>query len=153
MNDGRFRSDVPRVAGKTVWEANEIVIDWFEREWPFARLQEKWNTQLSTLLASQKPIIFRATAQWFIFMDKVGVEGKVLRDVAMNAVDDTEFFPCLGPCAFGIDDFQVAQTGVCHANAIGVCRWPSLPTKKLANCILRVLSLWKSLPSALSKKA
>ena len=95
MNDGRFRSDVPRVAGKTVWEANEIVIDWLKENGRLLAFK-KMEHSYPHCWRHKTPIIFRATAQWFITMDKVGVEGKVLRDVAMNAVDDTEFFPAWG---------------------------------------------------------
>ena len=95
MNDGRFRSDVPRVAGKTVWEANEVVIEWLKennRLLAFKKMEHSYPH----CWRHKTPIIFRATAQWFISMDKAGAEGKVLRDVAMNAVDDTEFFPAWG---------------------------------------------------------
>ena len=95
MNDGRFRSDAPRVAGKTVWEANEIVIDWLKEDGRLLAFK-KMEHSYPHCWRHKTPIIFRATAQWFITMDKVGVEGKILRDVAMNAVDDTEFFPAWG---------------------------------------------------------
>ena len=95
MNDGRFRSDVPRVASKTVWEANEIVIAWLQENGRLLAFK-KMEHSYPHCWRHKTPIIFRATAQWFITMDKVGVEGKVLRDVAMNAVDDTEFFPAWG---------------------------------------------------------
>jgi isoleucyl-tRNA synthetase len=42
------------------------------------------------------PIIFRATAQWFIGMDKQGKDGVALRERAKSAVDATEFFPAWG---------------------------------------------------------
>ena len=95
MNDGRFRSDVPRVASKTVWEANEIVIAWLQENGSLLAFK-KMEHSYPHCWRHKTPIIFRATAQWFITMDKVGVEGKILRDVAMNAVDDTEFFPAWG---------------------------------------------------------
>ena len=95
MNDGRFRSDVPRVASKTVWEANEIVIAWLQENGRLLAFK-KMEHSYPHCWRHKTPIIFRATAQWFITMDKVGVEGKILRDVAMNAVDDTEFFPAWG---------------------------------------------------------
>lgn len=95
MNDGRFRSDVPRVASKTVWEANEIVIAWLQENGRLLAFK-KMEHSYPHCWRHKTPIIFRATAQWFITMDKVGVEGKILRDVAMNAVDATEFFPAWG---------------------------------------------------------
>ena len=43
---------------------------------------------------SHKPIIFRATKQWFIVMDEpFSKEGKTLREVALEEIDKTRFFP------------------------------------------------------------
>ena len=62
---GRFVNSVPRVAGKTVWEANPIILEWLEEK--------------GRLLASSK-------------IEK----GNTLRNDALQAVDDTEFFPAWG---------------------------------------------------------
>ncbi|MCI4078370.1 class I tRNA ligase family protein, partial [Klebsiella pneumoniae] len=69
----------------------------------------QWLEEIGNLLASSKiehsyahcwrhktPLIYRATGQWFIGMDKAGADGKTLRDKAIKAVDDTEFFPSWG---------------------------------------------------------
>ncbi|MGJ8529527.1 isoleucine--tRNA ligase [Maritalea sp.] len=46
---------------------------------------------------SKKPIIFRNTPQWFVYMDRdIGDEGDTLRSRALNAVDKTRFVPELG---------------------------------------------------------
>ncbi len=45
---------------------------------------------------SKAPVIRRATPQWFIAMDKPVHAGKTLRELAMKAIDDTEFFPATG---------------------------------------------------------
>jgi isoleucyl-tRNA synthetase len=45
---------------------------------------------------SKAPVIRRATPQWFIAMDKEGPNGKSLRENALNAIDETEFFPETG---------------------------------------------------------
>ncbi|MDK2125073.1 isoleucine--tRNA ligase [Parachitinimonas caeni] len=94
-NDGRFLPSVPMLAGKTVWQANPVVLE---------TLQTKelllCNTQLRHSYPHcwrhKSPIIFRATAQWFISMDKPGNAGNSLRHVAKQAVDATEFFPQWG---------------------------------------------------------
>lgn len=93
--EGRFRDDVPRLAGLTVWEANPLVIEWLAEN---QRLLS--NTKIEHSYAHcwrhKTPLIYRATGQWFIGMDKAGGEGKTLRDTALNAVDATEFFPAWG---------------------------------------------------------
>jgi isoleucyl-tRNA synthetase len=45
---------------------------------------------------SKAPVIRRATPQWFIAMDKPVHDGKTLRELAMKAISDTEFFPPTG---------------------------------------------------------
>ncbi|MEQ3649611.1 isoleucine--tRNA ligase [Hyphomonas sp.] len=45
---------------------------------------------------SKAPVIRRATPQWFISMDKPGPNGKSLRENALKAIEDTEFFPAAG---------------------------------------------------------
>jgi len=46
---------------------------------------------------SKKPIIFRNTPQWFVYMDKDGVcEKGTLRATALNAIDQTRFVPEAG---------------------------------------------------------
>ncbi|CUS57589.1 MAG: isoleucine--tRNA ligase [Hyphomonas sp.] len=45
---------------------------------------------------SKAPVIRRATPQWFISMDKPGPNGKSLRENALKAIEDTEFFPAVG---------------------------------------------------------
>jgi isoleucyl-tRNA synthetase len=45
---------------------------------------------------SKAPVIFRATPQWFVAMDREFRDGKSLRDLALGAIDSTAFFPAMG---------------------------------------------------------
>ena len=47
---------------------------------------------------SKKPVIFRNTPQWFVYMDKDidGARGDNLRARALNAIDATKFYPAAG---------------------------------------------------------
>ncbi|WP_075995689.1 isoleucine--tRNA ligase [Salaquimonas pukyongi] len=45
---------------------------------------------------SKKPVIFRNTPQWFVYMDKDLGDGSTLRSRALNAIDDTRFVPSAG---------------------------------------------------------
>lgn len=92
---GRYRQDTPRVAGLTVWEANPVVINWLE-EVQHLIAHAKIEHSYAHCWRHKTPLIYRATPQWFIGMDKVGNDGKTLRQLAMNAVDETEFFPTWG---------------------------------------------------------
>ncbi|WP_137132403.1 isoleucine--tRNA ligase [Rhizobium sp. FY34] len=45
---------------------------------------------------SKKPIIFRNTPQWFVYMDKTLSDGTTLRSRALSAIDQTRFVPAGG---------------------------------------------------------
>lgn len=95
LSDGTFRKDEPLVAGLSVWDANKTIVEHLKNSGSlkaFAKLDHSYPC----CWRHKTPIIFRATAQWFIAMDKVGKNGKTLRDIAMSEVDKTEFFPAWG---------------------------------------------------------
>jgi len=45
---------------------------------------------------SKKPVIFRNTPQWFVYMDKDFGDGSTLRSRALKAIDETRFVPAAG---------------------------------------------------------
>ncbi|MFP5076012.1 isoleucine--tRNA ligase [Rhizobium sp. YIM 134829] len=45
---------------------------------------------------SKKPVIFRNTPQWFVYMDKALGDGTTLRSRALSAIDETRFVPAGG---------------------------------------------------------
>ena len=98
VNDaGRFRDWAEIVAGKSVWEANPVVIDTLsenQRLLKADRLQHSYPH----CWRHKTPIIFRATRQWFIGMESNHASGggSMLREVALRAVADTHFFPGWG---------------------------------------------------------
>lgn len=93
--EGKYIAEVPRVAGMTVWEANPVILEWLTEN---NRLlcSSKLEHSYAHCWRHKTPLIYRATGQWFIGMDKAGSDGKTLRNKAMKAVDDTEFFPAWG---------------------------------------------------------
>ena len=74
-------------------DANQSVITaLIERNNLFARGRLKHEYPHSW--RSKKPIIFRNTPQWFVYMDKDGVcEEGTLRKTALKAIDETRFVP------------------------------------------------------------
>ncbi|MEO1965728.1 isoleucine--tRNA ligase [Hyphomonas sp.] len=104
--DGCYTPDVPRFGGMDIirtsgkkrgepGKANNEVI---------AALAESGNLLARGMTTirdahswrSKAPVIRRATPQWFISMDKPGPNGKTLRENALKAIDETEFFPAVG---------------------------------------------------------
>ena len=110
-DDGRFLANTPALsvgplAGKTVWEANPLVLQELEALGRLLKL-EKISHSYPHCWRHKTPIIFRATTQWFIGMDhRAANHGGMdhqpdessasLRWVAERAVDETEFFPAWG---------------------------------------------------------
>ncbi|MCE1183690.1 MAG: isoleucine--tRNA ligase [Rhodocyclales bacterium] len=100
-NDGKFISTVPalstgELAGKTVWEANPLVLAELESCGRLLK-QEKIRHSYPHCWRHKTPIIFRATTQWFIGMENRKAESEPsLRWIAERAVDETQFFPAWG---------------------------------------------------------
>jgi len=89
-DDGKFYADTPIVGGLSVWDGNKKVLETLTENGHLlaqARLQHSYPH----CWRHKTPIIFRATRQWFIGMDRQG-----LREKAMHAVENTEFFPAWG---------------------------------------------------------
>jgi isoleucyl-tRNA synthetase len=94
-DDGRYKSTTELFAGLSVWEANPKVIETLEQHGTLIH-QARLLHSYPHCWRHKTPIIFRATAQWFIGMDKQGKDGVALRERAKSAVDATEFFPAWG---------------------------------------------------------
>lgn len=93
---GCYISEVPRLAGMHVFnEGNAAVIDWLNEN-NVLLANKKIEHSYAHCWRHKTPLIYRATAQWFIGMDKAGISGNTLRNNALKAVDDTEFFPAWG---------------------------------------------------------
>jgi len=75
--------------------ANQAVIDaLIARNMLFARGRLKHSYPHSW--RSKKPVIFRNTPQWFVYMDKQLADGTTLRSRALSAIDATRFVPAGG---------------------------------------------------------
>ncbi|MDB5174270.1 MAG: Isoleucyl-tRNA synthetase, partial [Phycisphaerales bacterium] len=96
--NGRFDDTVPEwLRGKTVWEANPIITKHLaDAGLLFA--EERITHSYPHDWRSKTPIIFRATEQWFVAMDKPGTDGSPpLRQMAEQVVSkDVEFIPAWG---------------------------------------------------------
>ncbi len=98
-NDGRFYADIPLVGGQNIWAGNKTVLDAL-RQNGCLLAEERIQHSYPHCWRHKTPIIFRATRQWFIGMDRPlafpAGEAGTLRSLAMRAVADTEFFPAWG---------------------------------------------------------
>ena len=97
--DGSFAPTVPLFAGKRILtpegkdgDANGAVIkELIER----GKLLAKGSLRHSYPHSwrSKAPVIFRATPQWFVAIDKPFLNGKTLRELAMAAIGETKWYP------------------------------------------------------------
>ncbi|MCC7546490.1 MAG: isoleucine--tRNA ligase [Burkholderiales bacterium] len=94
---GRFHDWADIVAGKSVWDANPVLIETLAENQRLLRA-DKLQHSYPHCWRHKTPIIFRATRQWFIGMDSnhAAGGGALLREVAMRAVAETHFFPGWG---------------------------------------------------------
>lgn len=84
---------VDELIGMHIFKANEKILELlgsnllktskFVHSYPFC-----WRTH--------KPVIYRATKQWFIAMDEPKIESKTLREVALKELENVKFYPASG---------------------------------------------------------
>ena len=87
---GRFTDEVGFFAGKFVFSANKEIIEKL-REVGALMASESMDHSYPHCWRCKKPVIFRATHQWFISMDKTG-----LRESALEAIDTVRWIPKWG---------------------------------------------------------
>lgn len=79
-NDGLFKADVPFFAGKGVFESNDLVVAKLQEVGALLKV-EKIKHSYPHCWRHKTPIIFRATPQWFIGMDKQGLRAQALSEI------------------------------------------------------------------------
>jgi len=87
---GCFTDDVEFFKGQFVFKANDDIIDKL-RESGVLVAMESISHSYPHCWRCKKPVIFRATPQWFISMDKTG-----LREKALDEIDRVEWIPDWG---------------------------------------------------------
>jgi isoleucyl-tRNA synthetase len=120
-NGGRFAKEVEHFAGLSVFEANPKIVD-FMRERGVLLFSENYAHRYPHCWRCKNPVIFRATPQWFIAMDRMAeepiekdeddrdrsnftsnfvggelIDGATLRKMALDEVDNrVKFIPAWG---------------------------------------------------------
>ncbi|MDE2448124.1 MAG: isoleucine--tRNA ligase [Gammaproteobacteria bacterium] len=79
-NDGRFLPDTALVAGLKVEEANGVLIDALRERGRLVH-DEPFVHSYPHCWRHKTPVIFRATPQWFISMEREGLRRNALRDI------------------------------------------------------------------------
>ncbi len=95
---GRYKQNVPNFPGMSVRDAEKPILDLLETNKLLLR-SEPFRHSYPHCWRHKTPIIFRATVQWFIGMDRPanvgmpGTEGRTLRELAKHAINNTRFYP------------------------------------------------------------
>ncbi|WP_456434403.1 isoleucine--tRNA ligase [Thermosulfuriphilus sp.] len=87
---GRFRDDLPLFGGEFVFAANEKIIAHLEARGALV-LQEEIEHSYPHCWRCKRPVIYRATEQWFISLDVKG-----LREKALEWIDRVSWIPAWG---------------------------------------------------------
>jgi isoleucyl-tRNA synthetase len=94
-DDGKFLARVPEFGGMGIWDAQKLIIERLQTNgalFASKRLQHSYPH----CWRHKTPVIFRATHQRFVAMDKAAGDAHTLRRHAQDAVAATGFFPAWG---------------------------------------------------------
>ncbi|HEU4654758.1 MAG TPA: isoleucine--tRNA ligase [Steroidobacteraceae bacterium] len=80
-SDGRFVAGTPLFAGEKVFDANKHVIEVLKERGALLK-EESLRHSYPHCWRHKTPVIFRATAQWFISMEQAGLRKGALREIA-----------------------------------------------------------------------
>jgi isoleucyl-tRNA synthetase len=90
--DGKFIKDTPFFATEEVFAANDHVINVVKTENNLLCLENVIHSY-PHCWRHKTPLIFRATEQWFIRLDKKNAFGRTLREEALKAIEDVVWIP------------------------------------------------------------
>ncbi|MGH9315945.1 MAG: isoleucine--tRNA ligase, partial [Thermoanaerobaculia bacterium] len=90
---GRFTAAVPKYAGKKVLDANPEIVEDLRSAGVLLHVDPKFRHEYPHCWRCKRPVIFRATVQWFIRMDE---ERLNIRQRALEAVRRVTWVPAWG---------------------------------------------------------
>ena len=96
-NAGCYTSEVDKFAGEQIFKANKLIVE-LMRENGSLLYTEDYEHRYPHCWRCKKPVVFRATPQWFISMDTDAVNGaqKSLRGNALDQVKEIKWHPSWG---------------------------------------------------------
>lgn len=87
---GCFTSDVPEYQGRLVFECDKDIIAMMEAKGCLIKAS-KYSHSYPVCQRCKRPIVFRATAQWFVSMESTGI-----RKSALEAINQVNWVPARG---------------------------------------------------------
>ncbi len=95
MANGVFADSLPLFGGQMIWKANPLIVDALQEAGTLVQVDQYKHSYMHCW-RHKTPVIFRATSQWFAGMDRENSSGTSLREMALNAVEATDFYPAWG---------------------------------------------------------
>jgi isoleucyl-tRNA synthetase len=94
-NAGRFTREIEGFAGQSVFEANGEIVDFLRANGALV-FTEEYPHRYPHCWRCHNPVIFRATPQWFISMDRSAEDGHSLRAGALREIERVNWVPAWG---------------------------------------------------------
>jgi len=95
QSNGVYVTDLPFFGGQFIWKANPAIVAKLEEVGALLK-HESINHSYMHCWRHKTPLIYRATAQWFVGMDLPVAGGESLREQAVKAIEETDFVPAWG---------------------------------------------------------
>ncbi|REC94552.1 isoleucine--tRNA ligase [Kushneria indalinina] len=95
QGNGVYTDDLPLFGGQMIWKANPNIVEKLAEAGALMAHKPITHSYMHCW-RHKSPVIYRATAQWFVGMDIQGHDGKTLRERALDGVEATQFTPAWG---------------------------------------------------------
>ena len=95
QSNGVYVESLPFFGGQFIWKANPAIVDKLSEVGALMHTETISHSYMHCW-RHKTPLIYRATAQWFVGMDKQPTTGEPLRERALKAIEDTKFVPAWG---------------------------------------------------------
>lgn len=95
QSNGVYVDSLPFFGGQFIWKANTAIVEKL-KEVDCLLVHDKIVHSYMHCWRHKTPLIYRATAQWFVGMDRQPTDGKTLRERALHGIEGTQFVPAWG---------------------------------------------------------
>nr|WP_298144369.1 isoleucine--tRNA ligase [uncultured Pseudomonas sp.] len=95
QSNGVYVESLPFFGGQFIWKANPNIVAKLDEVGALLKHEPIQHSYMHCW-RHKTPLIYRATAQWFVGMDKQPNEGATLRERALAGIEQTKFVPAWG---------------------------------------------------------
>ena len=95
QSNGVYAESLPFFGGQFIWKANPNIVAKLDEVGALLKHEPIQHSYMHCW-RHKTPLIYRATAQWFVGMDMQPKEGATLRERALAGIEQTKFVPAWG---------------------------------------------------------